>query len=52
VAQVAAESVQLPDDECIAGLERFQAGGKARSGVAAAGGEVLIDALRIDAGRQ
>ena len=43
VAQVAAELVQLPQNECVAKLKRLQAGGEAGPGVTATRSELLVD---------
>ena len=52
VTQIATEPVELPDDKRVAWLERLQAGGEARSGIMPTRGHILIDAGRIDAGRE
>jgi hypothetical protein len=50
VPEIPAEAVELPDHERIAFPQRLQAGRQAGSIVAAAGGEVLVEVLRPDAG--
>ncbi len=48
--QVAPQPIQLPQHERVAGLQSFEAGLQAGPGVVPAGGEVLVDAPRFDAG--
>lgn len=50
VVQVAAEAVELPDDERVALTERLEARGEARPVVAAAGGTVFVQPANGDAG--
>ena len=50
VPQVAAEAVELPDDQRIALAQRLQAGGQAGPVVPLAGGGVFVEVAGIDAG--
>lgn len=52
VAKVAAEPIELPDHQGVARLERLEAGDQSRAGIVAPGCEILIDAARVDAGRE
>ena len=49
VGEIAAEAVELPDDEHVARPERAQAAVESRAVVADAGGEVVVDVDRVDA---
>ena len=48
--QVASEPIEFPQHERVAGLQRLEAGEEARAGVVPAGGEILVDALGVNAG--
>src|SRR5512134_1500703 len=50
MAQIAAEPIKFPDDEDVAGAERFEAGHKRRAIGALAGCLVLINRILFDAG--
>ena len=52
MTQVAAEPVELPEHERVAGLDRLETGSKARAVVAAARSQILVDAGGIDAGSE
>ena len=41
---------RFPEHERVAGLERLEASGKTRTRVVPAGGEVLVNPFRLDAG--
>ena len=48
--EVAAEAVQLPEHERVAGLQCSEAGIQAQTRVTPTRGEILVDALAIHAG--
>ena len=50
VLQITAQPVELPHDQCVARLQRLQAGLEARAMVLATRGAVFVDALVGDAG--
>ncbi len=50
VVQVAAEPVELPDDERVPVPERFEAGGETGAVVVASGGVVVVEVVGVDAG--
>ena len=49
VAKVTAKAIELPDDQGIACAQRLEAGDKTKPVIAAAGSEVIIDVLGLDA---
>jgi hypothetical protein len=48
--QIAAETVQLPDHQGVAPLQRLETGGQPGTVIPAARGEILIDAIGLDTG--
>jgi hypothetical protein len=52
VVQVAAEPVELPDDERVAIAERLQACGETGAVIGAARGVVVVEVRGVDAGRE
>jgi len=48
--EVAAEPVELPDDEGVAVAERFQAGSEPGPVIASSGGVVVVEVRGVDAG--
>jgi hypothetical protein len=52
IVEVASKAIELPEDQCVAGLQCLQARGQARAGIVPTRREVFINPRGVDAGSE